>query len=299
MLLLFLYPALGSIDFLLEHAKMQMIVTRGRRVTMKQNLHTHTVYCDGSNTPEEILEAAIAKGFDSIGFSGHSYMYFSDCIANRTQEYIAHINRLKKEYEGRIKVFLGLEVDMYSIVDAAPFDYLIGSVHFPKVGEEFLDMDRDAHTVRGLIDQYFGGDGLAYAKAYYDTLAQLPDHGKFDIVGHFDLLAKHRETVQFFDEDSRQYRNYAVGAAEALAGKVPFFEVNSGAIARGYRTTPYPNPFIIKELKRLGFGAVITSDCHDCTKLDLYFDEAAQLLRECGYKERFVLTDHGFIPVPL
>ena len=81
-------------------------------MTMKQNLHTHTVYCDGSNTPEEVLEAAIAKGFDSVGFSGHSYMYFSDCIPDRTQEYIAHINRLKKEYEGRIKVFLGLEMDM-------------------------------------------------------------------------------------------------------------------------------------------------------------------------------------------
>lgn len=265
----------------------------------KQNLHTHSIYCDGANTPEEILDMAIAKGFDSIGFSGHSYMYFSDYVADRTAEYIEHVNRMKKEYEGRIKVYLGLEMDMYSIVDTTPFDYLIGSVHYPKVGEKFLDMDRDAKWLGSLIDRYYGGDGLAFAKSYYDTLAQLPNYGKFDIVGHFDLLAKHCESVQFFDEDSKQYRDYAIGAAEALAGKIPFFEVNSGAIARGYRTTPYPNPFIIKELKRLGFGAVITSDCHDCTKLDLHFDESAELLRSCGFKERFVLTDEGFVPVAL
>lgn len=266
----------------------------------KQNLHTHTNYCDGANTPEEVLEMAIAKGFDSIGFSGHSYMYYDPAaVPNRTQEYVEHIRRLKQEYAGRIQVYLGLEVDMYSIYDPAPYDYLIGSVHYPKLGEQFLDMDRDADTVKGLIHQYFGGDGLAYAKAYYDTLAQLPDYGKFDIIGHFDLLTKHCESVRFFDEDSKQYRDCAIGAAEALAGKIPFFEVNSGAIARGYRTTPYPNPFLIRELKRLGFGAVITSDCHDCTKLDLHFDEAAQLLLECGYKERFVLTDNGFVPVLL
>ena len=43
----------------------------------RQNLHTHTTFCDGKDTPEELIEAAIAKGFDSIGFSGHSYMFYA------------------------------------------------------------------------------------------------------------------------------------------------------------------------------------------------------------------------------
>ena len=37
-----------------------------------QNLHTHTTYCDGINTPEQIILTAIDKGFGAIGFSGHS-----------------------------------------------------------------------------------------------------------------------------------------------------------------------------------------------------------------------------------
>ena len=76
-----------------------------------------------------------------------------------------------------------------------------------------------------------------------------------------------------------------IEAAEALAGKIPYFEVNTGAIARGYRTTPYPSLFIMKELKRLGFCTVISSDCHNSAFLDCGYDLSAVLLRECGYTE--------------
>lgn len=44
--------------------------------------------------------------------------------------------------------------------------------------------------------------------------------------------------------------------------------MNTGAIARGYRTTPYPAPFILKELKNLGCGIIISSDCHDKLQLN-------------------------------
>ena len=39
-----------------------------------QNLHQHTTFCDGKNTPEEIVLEAIKKGFGAIGFSGHCHM---------------------------------------------------------------------------------------------------------------------------------------------------------------------------------------------------------------------------------
>ena len=42
-----------------------------------QNLHTHSTYCDGKDTPEEIINAALDMGFDSVGFSSHSYMHYS------------------------------------------------------------------------------------------------------------------------------------------------------------------------------------------------------------------------------
>jgi len=271
-------------------------------MSIKQNLHTHTIYCDGINMPEEVVEAAIDKGFDSIGFSGHSYMSYASWVPqDRTVEYKEHINRLKQQYADRIKIYLGLEVDMYSgpETDLTGFDYLIGGVHELKHGDVFLATDGSASAIQKVVEQHFGGDGLAFAKAYYEALAELPKYGNFDIVAHFDLITKYLDTIHIFDEASAKYRGYAIEAARALTGKIPFFEVNTGAIARGYRTAPYPAPFIIRELRELGFGAVITSDCHDCTKLDESFDKAAELLRVCGFKERFVLTDNGFVPVAL
>ena len=92
----------------------------------------------------------------------------------------------------------------------------------------------------------------------------------------------------------------AIEAAEALAGKIPFFEVNTGAISRGYRTTPYPAPFLLKELHRLGYGAVISSDCHDKRALDCWYPEAAGLLLAHGFREIYVLTAPGrFEPVSI
>lgn len=267
-----------------------------------QNLHTHTTYCDGKNTPEEMILAAYEKGFHSIGFSGHSYIYYAPAYSmsrKGTGEYKKEILSLKEKYTDKIDVFCGLEFDMYSETDLAGYDYLIGAVHYLLIGEELIGIDRSAEVVQSVIEQYFHGDGMAYVKTYYETLAKLPEYGKFDIIGHFDLITKHAEKFSFFDMNSREYRMAAVEAAEALAGKIPYFEVNTGAIARGYRTVPYPDMFLIKELKRLGFGAVITSDCHDAHYLDCGFSEAAELLRTCGFKEQFVLTKDGFIPTKL
>lgn len=267
-----------------------------------QNLHTHSSYCDGLDTPERMLLIAYKKGFQSIGFSGHSYMYYApshSMTAPGTELYKQELAYLKERYAGIMDVFCGLEVDMFSAIDLSGYDYLIGSVHYLKIGNEIVGIDRPAQIVHEVIDRYFHGDGLAYAKAYYKTLAQLPEYGNFDIIGHYDLITKHMERETMFDVTSKEYRWAAIEAAEALAGKIPYFEVNTGAIARGFRTTPYPDKFILKEMNRLGFGVVISSDCHDARLVDCYFEESEKLLKECGFKEQYVLKKEGFVPIEL
>lgn len=266
-----------------------------------QNLHTHTVYCDGKNTPEEMINAAIEKGFSSIGFSGHSFMNYSDYLGSvdKTEKYKEEILKLKKAYENRINIYLGLEVDMYSNPDVTGFDYLIGSVHYLKFKDKYIGIDRNQEEVKNVITTYFNGDGMKYAKEYYKTLAILPQYGRFDIIGHFDLITKHKDNISFFDDTSDEYLKLAFETAEILAEKIPFFEVNTGAIARGYRKTPYPSVPIIKYFKKLGAKPVVTSDCHDSKMLDCHFDEATALLKECGFKEKYILTENGFDAVPI
>ena len=267
-----------------------------------QNLHTHTTYCDGADTLEQMIIAAIDKGFGGIGFSGHSYMYYSEGHSMSlvgTEEYKKEISLLKEKYRGKIDIFCGLEFDMYSEIDLSGYDYLIGSVHYLKCDNDIVGFDRSADMVKNVIDKYFDGDGMRYAKAYYQTLAQLPNYGKFDIVGHFDIICKHSDRVKFFDETSSAYKNWVLEAADALRGKIPLFEINTGAIARGYRITPYPTMYIIKELKNMGFGVCITSDCHNSKYLDCGFGESTELLRASGFREKYILTERGFVAVPL
>lgn len=266
-----------------------------------QNLHQHTTFCDGKNTPEEIVLEAIEKGFGAIGFSGHCYMPCSNytMTPESTAAYRQEVTRLKEKYANQIDVFLGIEYDICCPERPEGYDYVIGSLHCLRLDGVDYEFDGDLECFQKQIDDHFGGDGMAFAKEYFRQLAWLPDSGKIDIIGHFDLVTKHLNKCKLFDTEAREYRNAAIGAAEALAGRIPFFEVNTGAIARGYRTTPYPDPFIIKEMKRLGFGVVITSDCHQKHLMDCWFEEAKALLRSCGYTQHHIFTKDGFIPVPL
>ena len=271
-------------------------------MTYLQNLHTHTTYCDGKDTPIEMIESAISQGFDSIGLSGHSFTFYSQAIpmsTEGTEEYKKEITALKEKYADKIDLFLGLEFDMYSGVDLSGYDYLLGACHYLKIGEEYVGFDRSADAVQEVIDKYFGGNGMEFAKEYYRQLSTLPEYGNFDIIAHFDIHTKNIEKVPFFDVNSKEYLDSAFGAISALKGKIPFFEVNTGAISRGYRTTPYPSLPILKELRRQGFGAVISSDCHDARNLKVGFDMAREMLIEAGFNEKYVLKKDGFCAVEL
>jgi histidinol-phosphatase (PHP family) len=213
--------------------------------------------------------------------------------------YREEIKALKEKYKGQLDIFCGLEYDAYSDFDTAGFDYLIGSVHYLDCGETIATFDRGVPETAAFIDTYFGGDGLAFAKKYFETVATLPEKRTFDIVGHFDLPVKNNDKGHFFDTSSKEYLNYGFEAIHALCGKIPLFEVNTGAMSAGHRKVPYPEMAFLRELRACGFGAVITSDSHRAETLDAGFAEAAEALREAGFSSKWILTDKGFKEIEL
>lgn len=273
-------------------------------IMIKQNLHTHSTFCDGKNTIEEVIITAIEKGFDSIGFSSHSFMPFKhqgkgSLIPEEKPLYLRELMRLKEKYKGIIDVYKGIEFELYSQDDLEGYDYTIGSCHFFNINGEMVNFDSGASEVPVVIEKYFGGDSMAMAREYYKTLAMLPQKHKFDIVGHFDIVTKNCQRVPCFDEDSKEYQNYALEALCALCEKIKIFEINTGPIARGYRTRPYPAPFILKEIKERGCHVTVSSDCHKKEFLDADFDTAYELARYCGFKEIMVFDGKEFVPSPL
>jgi len=269
----------------------------------KQNLHIHSTYSDGKDKPEEMILTAIERGFDSIGFSEHSYMSFSDYPYQMTDEeaedYKKEIKFLKEKYKGQIDIFCGLEFESFSVTPLKDYDYVIGSVHYMEFDGDIRGFDRELEKTRKYIDKNFASNGLEFAKKYFSRICLLPETGKFDIVGHFDLCAKNNEKGNFFDTSSKEYLNAGFEAIHALKGKIPLFEVNTGGIARGYHNNPYPKMEFLKEFKECGFGAVISSDCHDKNFIDCYYEEARELLISAGFKSRYLLTDNGFKEVEI
>ena len=267
---------------------------------MLQNLHTHTTFCDGRDTPEEIVKYAIEKGFDSIGFSGHAITEFGiDCELVDVLGYIETVNALKEKYTDRIDIFLGAEFDYYSVgfMPTGCYDYVIGSVHFAKMSEsEYLDFDYKPQIMKEQIDKFFGGNSVAYSKKYYEIMADMPNRINADIVGHFDLLTKFTEkNPDILDIENKEYKNAALEALHAVREKMDFFEVNTGAISRGHRTTPYPASFILDEMKKLKCKLVLTSDCHNKKFIDCHFNESKEYLKSHGFDSLWYLTKKGFV----
>ncbi|MBQ7840377.1 MAG: PHP domain-containing protein [Lachnospiraceae bacterium] len=267
-----------------------------------QNLHTHSTFCDGKDTPEEMILAAMKKGFDSIGFSGHSYTYFrpgKSMTPEKTECYKKEVRRLKEKYRGQIDIFCGIELEMYSQIDLAGYDYVIGGLHNLKIGDEYVAFVRPADTVRNVINQHFGGDGMKFARAYYEQIVKLTECSAIDIVGHFDQVATHADSAGLFDTGSGEYQNYALEALAAVSEKIRLFEVNIKSLSQGRSAIPQPAPFLLKELNRRGCKVLITWDCHDSRFLGVGLKQTKDLLMVCGFRESYVLTLEGYRGIKL
>jgi histidinol-phosphatase (PHP family) len=259
---------------------------------------------DGKDTAEEMVLRAIELGFDSLGFSEHSNMHHSlyphlQLTADKAVLYKKEIRALKEKYKGQLDIFCGLEFDFYSEDDTEEYDYLIGSVHYLSCPTGIYSFDHSLAQTCDFVERHFGGDGIAFAREYFETVARMPEKRDFDIIGHFDLITKNNDAGAFFDPTAKEYLALGFDAIHALKGQIPLFEVNTGAISRGYKKTPYPDMTFLREFKACGFGAVITSDCHNKDYLDQSFDAARALLAEAGFTSRYILTDKGFSEVAL
>ena len=269
---------------------------------MKSNFHTHTTFCDGKNTPSEMAARAFESGFDALGFSGHSFTDFDPCGMSplSAARYRAETARLKERYAGRMEIYCGVEQDYFSGKTPPEYEYAIGSVHYLLHDGEYLCVDWSPERTRENIAKY-GGDRYAYAEAYFELAGRVLEATGADIVGHFDLVSKFDEREALLDENHPRYRRAALSALESLCagGKRPVFEINTGAMARGYRSAPYPSEWILREIRARGCPVMITSDCHDRDLLEFGYDAAAAAARRAGFLSQITIKGGVFTEIGL
>ena len=243
-----------------------------------RDLHMHTTFSDGKNTPEEMIEAAIALGLETVGISDHSnpardgYGIPPEKFSSYQQE----LERLKQVYGGRIRVLCGLERDYYAEEQLSGFDYIIGSVHSVRApGGQFLCVDWTPEHLKSGVEQYYAGDWYALAEDYFTLEKDVIRQTNCDIIGHFDLITKFNEQHHYFDTSHPRYRQAWQSAVDELLKTGKPFEVNTGAISRGYRTEPYPSAEIRQYIKAHGGTLILSSDAHAKENIAFQFDRWA------------------------
>lgn len=258
----------------------------------RSNLHTHTTYCDGKSTAEETVKAAIQKGMTAIGFSGHAYTPFDNtyCMSpERTEQYRAEISALKRRYAGQISIYCGLEMDYFSKADTDGFDFIIGSVHYVEKNGQYFPIDESRASFVACANQCYQGDYYAFAEDYFSLVSHVVEQTKADIIGHFDLITKFNEKDALFSQHHPRYIAAWTAAVKALVPYGKPFEINTGAMQRGYRSVPYPSVPILKKIKEYGGTVTIASDCHQADAVDFAFDTAVEVAKESGFCELAVL----------
>ena len=268
----------------------------------KSNLHTHTSFADGKHSAEEVVLSAIDAGMDVLGFSEHSFhshpTVFGMKSPERQEEYCKEIERLKGAYADRIKILCGIEQDSHSGVPTDVYDYVIGSVHYISLNGELCSVDHTAEITLNAIKKHCGGDPIAYAKAYFEAVARVEEVTQCDIVGHFDLLTKFDERAAIFDTSDPRYIKAGLEALDALLEKDVIFEVNTGAMSRGYRTTPYPAPIFLRRIAEKRGNVVLSSDAHNKDYLTYGFDKALQIIKASGIGSVLTMTRDGWKNIP-
>lgn len=266
---------------------------------MLSNLHTHTTFCDGKSTAEETVKSAISRGFVSLGFSGHGYTAFElgSCMKDE-DGYIREINRLKEVYKDEIEIYLGTEEDAFSPIDRSKYEYIIGSSHFIRSRGEYIPIDLGRECIDKCLGA-FGGDVSALSESYYGSFVNYLRDRRPDVVGHFDLLTKYDECSEPHFLGNPAHDRIAERFISDISREGFLFEVNTGAIARGMRVTPYPAVNLLNIIKQSGSPITLTSDCHNADYIDCNFKEAKEMLYDIGFRELTILYKHKFTKMPL
>jgi len=275
------------------------------------NMHTHSIFCDGTAQPYEYVEQAILNDLISIGFSGHSPLPFENkwsIKALHFPNYCNAIKLLKPKYAEQIAVYLGLEIDYIpgmsenfkDFKSKNNLDYLIGSVHLIK-NPEGLDLwaidGPEEYYIDGL-DAIFNNNIKAAVKAYFNQLNEMIATEEFDIVGHFDKVRMNNKQ-RFFKEDEQWYLKHIDETLDIIKQSGKIVEINTRGIYKAKTNSYFPDIETIKKCHTLNIPITISTDAHQPTEIPLLFDEALKSVKEIGFKTIMHFENYIWVEKPI
>ncbi|KAK8176055.1 polymerase/histidinol phosphatase-like protein [Phyllosticta citrichinensis] len=269
--------------------------------------HSHSgQFCShAKGTLEEMIQAAIAKGFDTLALTEHMPRDDEDLYPEEVRQtsaqgltqlfddYYREAQRLRAKYQSQIRILIGLEAEwirpsslerIKALLEQYRFDLFIGSVHHMHTVPVDFDqpMYSEARARSGGTDERLFED---YYDAQYDMLQAL----RPPIVGHFDLIRL------LSDEPNRDPRSWGTVWAkmlrnlEYIASYGGLLEINTAGLRKGM-AEPYPSAPISQEFLRLGGRFTLSDDSHQVGHVGTNYHKLPDFLGRVGIRDvyRFV-----------
>ena len=266
--------------------KEKQIMDWGKYISLnmagRADFHMHTKYCDGTASPEEMVQSAISKGLKVCGLSGHVYTPFDESycmLQDDMNEYEKEIRALKEKYADKIEILCGIEQDRFAGKPDREWDYVIGSTHYVKCGDEYVPVDDTPETMVDAAKRYFDGDMYGLVEGYFEAAGDVCEATDADVIGHFNQVCKFNRGGEgdkmgaLFDEGHPRYVKAWKKAADILLEYGIPFEINTGGISAGFRTDAYPSKTMRDYLKARGAKFIMSSDSHRLDTLCFGFDD--------------------------
>jgi histidinol-phosphatase (PHP family) len=163
----------------------------------------------------------------------------------------------------------GFEAKTRAILEAYPYDFVIGSIHFI---DNWAFDDPDQHV------KWKNKDIDCVYRDYYELLRKSAASGLFDIMGHVDLVKKfgHRANTDMTAE--------VEATAKVFKDAGVTVEINTSGLRKPVKEI-YPSLEVLKIYRQAGVPITFSSDSHEPGDVGRDYDKAATLARAAGYTE--------------
>jgi histidinol-phosphatase (PHP family) len=272
---------------------------------MKFTYHSHSNFCDGKNTLDEMVLSAIEKGLTHYGFSSHAPVPFANNFAikqDEVQKYLQQCQMLKEQYQDKIKLYVSMEFDYITDIiedinsQASDYnlDYIIASVHMVRSKDTnnmwFIDGSKQ-QTYDDELQSVFGGNIRKGVETFFEQTNAMIKNVKPDIIGHFDKIKMHNHE-RYFSENNKWYEDLVMQTLESIReNHKTIIEINTRGLYKGRFNDYYPSRKWLKRINEMKIPVTISTDCHNVTEIDSLFAEAWKMLSDEGLKEIWYYED--------
>lgn len=258
--------------------------------TENYNLHSHTQFCDGRDSMEEIALAARNAGMEYWAFTPHSPVPVeSSCNMrmSRMDEYLAECSRLKSLHSDVMHVLASQEIDYLGdfwgphvdYFQKLPIDFRLGSVHFvPNQDGVLIDCDGRFERFSGYLKDGFGNDLRYVVEKYFEQVLNMLERGGLDLLGHFDKIAGNASISDPDIENQGWYESLVDDVINHAVSAGVVIEINTKAFADKSRF--YPAEKWWGKLFDAGAVLAVDSDAHYAGKVVSGRMEAYDRLRK-------------------